>query len=203
MRKNIVVISILSLLGMAVLSCATISKGTKQLITVNSNVVDADVYIDGIKVGVTPFTGEIKKAGKLLELRKSGYKTYQLALTTNLEGMFWGNIITGGTLGSLTDFASGAAWAYSPASFQVEMLKEGMSLLEFEKTVNLKKFAMLNMSNISKDLAEGNGEHLSALLQLSGLENTVQNVELIRSVFKNSRGNQANFASDLASISKF
>jgi len=203
MKRKAIIFLLLSAIAMVSMNCATIVRGTKQLVTINSNVTGADVYVDGLKIGSTPFTGEIKKGGKLLELRKEGYKSYQMALTSNLEGMFWGNIITGGTLGSITDFASAAAWAYSPASFQVEMLKDGMSMLEFEKTVNLKKYAMLNMSEISKDLSVGNGAYLAALFQLAGLESSTENVNLIRSLFKNSGGNQIGFAEGLVNVSRF
>ncbi len=185
---------ILSLLSVYFLiSCATIVKGTKQLVTINCNVEQAKILLDGVEIGYTPFTGEIKKGKKIITVQKEGYKTYQVAMSTTLEGMFWGNIITGGTLGSLTDFATGAAYAYSPSSFQVELAKEGMSFNEFEKTLNLKKFAMINMSSIATDLSKNEGPYLSSLLSLANMEENSSDIELIKDTMIESKGDQVDF----------
>ncbi|MCB0739165.1 MAG: PEGA domain-containing protein [Bacteroidetes bacterium] len=184
----------LSLVGVLLLiSCATITKGSNQLFTVNCNVDGAQVLIDGIEVGVTPFAGEVKKNQKMLTVQKAGYKTYSAALSKNIEGAFWGNIITGGTLGSITDFASGAAYTYAPSSYQVELIEDGMSLNDFEKTFNLKKFAMINMSNIANDLSENDGPYLNSLLQLAGLEVNKNNKDIVLDNLVKSRGDQVVF----------
>jgi len=73
-------------------SCATIATGTSQLITINCNVDGAEVKLDGVFVGKTPFTGEIDKNGNVITIEADGYKTHSIALSTGLEGMFWGNI---------------------------------------------------------------------------------------------------------------
>jgi len=186
--------SILILLSfLFIIGCATITKGTKQLVTINCNVDGASVLLDGVKVGETPFAGEIKKNKKMLMIKKEGYKTYSAALSTNLEGMFWGNIIIGGTLGSITDFASGAAYAYSPASYQVELIAEGTSLKDFEKKVKLKKFAMPNISNISADLSIGQGPYLNSVIQLADMENDTNSIELIRNLLIEANGDQVIF----------
>ncbi len=183
----------LSLLIFLLVSCATIIKGSKQLITINCNIDGAQVFIDDVEVGVTPFVGEIKKNQKLLMVKKEGYKTYSSALSTQLEGMFWGNIITGGTIGSITDFATGAAYAYAPASYQIELIEDGMGLKEFEKRLNLKKFAMINMSNIANDLSNNNGPYLNSLIQLAGLEGNSFDKDMIRDSLIKSKGDQVSF----------
>lgn len=174
-------------------SCATITKGSKQLVTINCNVDGASVYLDGAEIGVTPFVGKIKKGKKMLMVKMQGYKTYSAALSSSLEGMFWGNIIIGGTLGSSTDFATGAAWAYAPASYQVELIPEGTSLKDFEKIINLKKFAMINISNISADLSNQDGEYLNSLMQLAQLKNSPENIDLVKNILIKSNGDQIAF----------
>ncbi len=183
----------LSLLIFFLVSCASIIKGSKQLITINCNIDGAQVFIDDVEVGVTPFVGEIKKNQKLLMVKKEGYKTYSSALSTQLEGMFWGNIITGGTIGSITDFATGAAYAYAPASYQIELIEDGMGLKEFEKRLSLKKFAMINMSNIANDLSNNNGPYLNSLIQLAGLEGNSFDKDMIRDSLIKSKGDQVSF----------
>jgi len=42
-------------------ACATIASGKTQAISVSSNVEGADVFLDGILIGQTPFTGPVAK----------------------------------------------------------------------------------------------------------------------------------------------
>jgi len=192
-KSIIYAISLIMLLGVFLAGCATIVTGTKQLVTITSNVEGATVYLDGIKIGETPFAGEIKKNGKVITIEKEGYKKYTLALSTSIEGVFFGNIITGGTLGSITDFASGAAYKYTPASFQVELIADGLSLNEFRRNYELKKFAMVNMSNISIDLSNNSGQYLNSLLFLANLEANDNSLQIIKDNILKSNGDQVVF----------
>ncbi|TNE68761.1 PEGA domain-containing protein [bacterium] len=187
-------------LGIIAAACATITTGTKQLVTINSNVDGAEIYFDGILVGTTPFTGEVPKSKKTMVLKKAGYNAYTAALSTSLEPMFWGNIITGGTLGSLTDFASGAAYSYAPASYQVELYPNSASLLDFSKEVNLRKYAMLNMSQIAIDLANNSGTSLETLAELANLELNATTIETLKSTFKASNGDQVAFGNMMVQL---
>lgn len=195
MKKSSVflALSVLLFLSFILNSCATITTGTKQLVTINCNVDGATVSLDGVNVGKTPFTGEIKKNGKVITIEKEGYKSYTIALSTSLEGLFWGNIITGGTLGSVTDFATGAAYKYAPASYQVELIAKGTSLNNFKKIYELKKYAMINMSNISIDLSKNNGTYLESLIYLANMDKNDKSIELIRKQLIESDGDQVHF----------
>jgi len=181
-------------------SCATIATGTSQLVTITCNVDGADVKLDGVLVGKTPFTGEIKKNGKLITIEKEGYKIHQIALSTTVEGMFLGNIIIGGTLGSITDFATGAAFKYSPASYQVELIANGLSVNDFKKKYELKKFAMVNMSNIAIDLSNNNGNYLNSLLYLANLEQNENSIKIVKNILLKSNGNQVNFGREIEKL---
>ncbi len=181
-------------------SCATIVTGTKQSVSIMSNVDGADVFLDGSKIGQTPFVGEMPKNGKTITIEKKGYKKYSIALSTSLEGIFWGNIITGGTLGSITDFASGAAYKYAPASFQVELIADKASLENFKMQYALRKFAMLNMSNISIDLSNNSGTYLHSLLYLAHMEMNDNTVKIIREKLVKSNGSQVVFGSSMVEL---
>jgi len=181
-------------------SCATIATGTSQLVTITSNVEGADVKLDGVSVGKTPFTGKIKKNGKLITIEMEGYKTLQIALSTTMEGMFWGNIIIGGTLGSITDFATGAAYKYSPASYQVELIANGLSVNDFKKKYELKKFAMVNMSNIAIDLSNNNGNYLNSLLYLANLEQNENSTKMVKNILIKSNGDQVTFGIEIEKL---
>lgn len=147
-------------------SCATIVKGSTQTITVSSNVQGATVLLDGVIVGTTPFTGMVKKNKGMLTVQKEGYRPGTVSLSKSLEPIFWGNIITGGTLGSITDFASGAAYQYAPASYQVDLQAGAQSNGDFERRVAARKFAMIYLDEVSIDLAKGGGDYLSALVSI-------------------------------------
>lgn len=107
-----------------VTGCASIVKGTTQTVSINSNVSGAEVIVNGERVGVTPYTGPIKrKSGTTVTVQKPGYQTKTVTLTTEIESVFWGNIIIGGVLGSTTDLATGAMYYYAPATLEIDLNK--------------------------------------------------------------------------------
>lgn len=126
-------------------------------------------------------------------IKKKGYKDLSVALSTSIEGAFFGNIITGGTLGSITDFASGAAYKYTPASFQVELIAEDETVGKFERTMKLRKFAMVNMSNIAIDLSNNSGEYLQSLIHLANLDGKDNAIMIIKTNLAKSNGDQVSF----------
>src|SRR5688500_13529188 len=129
-------------------ACATVMQRKNQTITVTSNVEGADVLLDGQRLGTTPFAGVAPKHKSMPMVQKAGYQTASLALSKTLEPAFWGNIIIGGTLGSITDFATGAAYQYAPASYQVELRSASQSEADFAAQVKLRGFAMIYMNEI-------------------------------------------------------
>jgi len=154
-------------------NCASIVKGTKQSVSIDSNVQGAEIYFIGAKIGVTPFAGKIKKGqNKQIVIKKDGYVDKTVILSTSIEPWFWGNIITGGTLGSTTDFASGAAFQYSPATYYVNMSQDGnidsttneTGYLKFLKDTEIKKFVMINYIPLANELTSEAGEYTNTLL---------------------------------------
>jgi hypothetical protein len=164
--NRLVVLAAIAMVVAAAANCATITKGSRQTISITSNVDGADILLDGMKIGSTPFTGEVPKGKKILLVKKDGYKDNTIALSRSIEPMFWGNIITGGTLGSITDFATGSAYQYAPASYQVDLRAEGQAQADFERSVAARKFAMIYVDRIAADLARGSGDYLDALLSI-------------------------------------
>lgn len=122
---KIYLISFIILVGSVFMfGCSTIVRGTSQTVSINSNVKGADVIVNGDTVGQTPYTGPIKRSSTTtVTLRKEGYESKTITLNSEIEGVFWGNIIIGGFLGSTTDLASGAMYKYAPATLDIEMAK--------------------------------------------------------------------------------
>jgi uncharacterized protein YceK len=186
--RSIIVSLILVLAG-----CATVFKGTKQSVTINSNVDGAEIFLDGEKVGVTPFSGKIKKDKSMIILKKEGYKDQALALNTRLEGAFWATVILGGPFSMTTDLSNGSAYAYRPSSYQIDLEKVNSNTAQFKKKYNLRKFAMINMSKIAIDLSNGTGEYLSTLLTLSEKKVNEENILIVSKYFNESQGDQIIF----------
>src|SRR3954462_7770882 len=103
--------------------CATIVSGKTQNVTIDSNVKDAEVLSEGTVVGKTPYTGPLKRSKDMtLMLRKTGYDSKTVTLNTEIEPVFWGNILCGGGIGSTTDYATGSMYKYSPATINIDMV---------------------------------------------------------------------------------
>jgi PEGA domain-containing protein len=185
--KNAVNLSLV--LVFLIAGCATLASGTSQQVTFSANVDDAEVYLDGVFVGRTPFTGVVKKGKKNLRVEAAGYRDENVTLSRSLDPVFWGNIIIGGTLGSITDFATGAAYQYAPASYQVVLQKEGQTDASYSLELGVRKFATVYIDQISRDLSRGGGDYLDALVALSiAPEGSDLDSSVIRTALENSRG---------------
>lgn len=196
-------LAVIALLGLSafVLGCATITKGTSQQISITSNIDGATLYLDGSVIGTTPYYGEVPKNKKELKVEKEGYRTETIVLSKTLEGMFWGNIILGGTIGSITDFASGGAYAYAPATYQVDLKSDAQSALEFEQEYAVRKFSMIYIDEISRDLAAGEGEYLAALLELMDKQDSLpQAAGEVRNALESCKGRQTDFGNAVVAL---
>jgi len=112
------------LVALAILGggCASIVKGTTQAIPVSSDPVGADVKIDGNKVGQTPMKIDAKrKYDHLVTIERVGYQVESIAVTRNIGGAVYGNIIAGGLVGWGVDAISGAQYNLSPAIIDVKL----------------------------------------------------------------------------------
>jgi hypothetical protein len=108
-----------SLLGAG---CASIVNGTTQVVTIDSNVRGAEVAVDGAVVGRTPYTGPIKRGSSTtVRVTNPGYQPKTITLSTEVEPIFWGNIILGGFFGSTTDAGTGAMYKYAPATYELAL----------------------------------------------------------------------------------
>lgn len=102
--------------------CASIVKGTTQAIPVASSPSGADVRLDGNHVGQTPVSVEVKrKSDHLMTIEKAGYQPESIAITRNIGGAVFGNIIAGGLVGWGVDAISGAQYNLTPATINVSL----------------------------------------------------------------------------------
>jgi hypothetical protein len=109
-------------------SCATLIKGTTQVVAVNTpGVTGATCTLTAPAIGtlkvVTPDTVALPKASDNVAVRctKQCYQEGTGVISTEIEGMTAGNIILGGVVGLGVDAATGAINRYTP-EVQVAMV---------------------------------------------------------------------------------
>lgn len=150
-------------------ACGTIFSGTQQSITVNSNVSDAKVYINGMPVCSTPCAVDIKRSqsNMFIMLKKDGYENVTAVLSSQINPV---SIINLSSLYSwTTDFLSNGVWRYAPDAVYVEMEKTNMTKAErrsFEKQMQTTRFVLFNFASLKK----GEAEHLRSLSALTGID---------------------------------
>lgn len=134
--------------------------------------------MDGNRLGVTPLTVHIKrKQNGIFVARKDGYSDQVMVLSTHRNSYFWGNIIIGGLLGSTTDHASGAAYEYSPNNYYITLTPKKASESErnyLEKKMWARNFILGGYWHLAGDIARSEGEYLSSLYSILGIENSAR-----------------------------
>src|SRR5712671_3255561 len=108
-------------LAVVLAACATITKGTTQVVAVNTPGVNgASCTLTSPAIGsltvVTPDTISLPKASDNISVRctKQCFQDGAGVISSNMEGMTAGNIILGGVIGLGVDAVSGAMNKYSP-----------------------------------------------------------------------------------------
>ena len=120
MRNLLVALFILSLS-----SCASVFKGTSQVLNFDSSPQGAEVVIDGQSMGQTPLSVKLKKNKyNTVMFKKKGYKTATRIIETSYDGVAILNIFWDS---STTDLITGAIYQYSPASYFAQMSKPDVS----------------------------------------------------------------------------
>ncbi|MCS6294344.1 MAG: hypothetical protein H8J66_14835 [Nitrospira sp.] len=195
----------LSLIALLAAGCASITSGTTQEVSFQSNPDDVTVTItkqvhdraeeskvqysvvwkEEVRVlGKTPLTNRLDRAEhQTITFSKDGYKPLTMPLTTTLNGYFWGNIVTGGFIGSTTDSMTGAMYEYSPSQYFVTLIPLAASSIDSATQQSAREkakgFIVLRYSNLMADLSRGHGEDLQAVLRYLHVD-PAQDTEAIR-----------------------
>lgn len=111
--------------------CASIISGKTQDVEILSNPPGATVLVDGMMAGYTPMTKEFKRKKRHeVVLKKEGYIDETRMTKRGYNWWNMGNILIGGIIGIIIDFATGAVYSVEPETIHIQML-EGQSTLEF------------------------------------------------------------------------
>ena len=102
--------------------CATIVKGTTQVIPVSSDPTGARVTVDSSPAGTTPTTVTLsRKQNHMVVIEKEGFAPESVAVTKSMGGAVAGNIIAGGLIGWGVDAMTGAQYNLAPNTISVRL----------------------------------------------------------------------------------
>jgi uncharacterized protein YceK len=124
MKKHIQLLLAIALVSTSTLlsGCATIVKGTTQVIPISSDPTGARVTIDSTPAGTTPTTVTLsRKQNHMVVIEKEGYAPESVAVTKSMGGAVAGNIIAGGFIGWGVDAMSGAQYNLAPNTISVRL----------------------------------------------------------------------------------
>jgi hypothetical protein len=151
--------------------CASIFSGKTQDVSFQSTPSGATVSLSGVPIGATPISTMIqRKNDQTLTVSKEGYKTFSAQMTTKIEPWFWGNILFGGIIGSVTDAVTGSMYEYAPGQYLVTLEQESASQVsaptEKSKKDRAREFIILSYNQIVADISKGSGSYLNSLMGL-------------------------------------
>ena len=124
------------MIGVLTAGCASIIHGSRQDIRVTSNPSGAVVRVNlNNQATTTPgiVTLNRKEIGYALTFEKQGYKPVEVSLRRTVDGWLFGNIIFGGLVGIVIDFASGSAYKLTPDEVSTVLTQMNVSLRDTKK----------------------------------------------------------------------
>lgn len=143
MIKKIISCSLSVIILITIFSCASIINGTKQDIRINSDPTGAQVSIDGIKY-TTPVVVKLKRGkNHSLLFTKEGYKPVTMKIDKELNAWVLGNLIFGGVIGIIIDFADGAAYKLSPKQVNAKLNKKQLDEFGINLEIDGQEYRLL------------------------------------------------------------
>lgn len=116
-------------------ACATIVRERYLKVPINTLPTTATVTVTetGEKVttpGVLTFDNKNLAEKYTINIEKEGYKPASITLHRSMDGWLWGDIVFGGIIGLIVDFATGYAYDLDPEKIEQTLTPEGKVLLE-------------------------------------------------------------------------
>lgn len=116
-------------LGVAMVNCATVTRGRSQAWTVTSEPSNASVQLSSGLTCVTPCTLTVpRRPGFAVTLSKEGYKTQTTNVASQISGgggtALAGNVILGGLIGAGVDASTGAMNELVPNPLHIVLEQE-------------------------------------------------------------------------------
>lgn len=109
------------------IGCATVTRGTTEAVSIQSEPTGAAVRLSNGFIGVTPVTFTLPRKGDIfVSVSKEGYQSQELKWEAQIAGAgaagFVGNALIGGIIGGGVDVATGAALSRLPNPLFIKLL---------------------------------------------------------------------------------
>ena len=110
--------------SMMLTSCATIVSGSRQTVKFASNPSNANILIDDVVIGKTPFETKLaRNKNYKVSIQLDGYLPYETRLTKKFNAWYLGNIVFGGLVGLVVDPITGAIYQLTPKEVNAQLQK--------------------------------------------------------------------------------
>lgn len=124
--RNVVYIFLLALILIGN-GCASITRGTKDVLIIQSEPVGASVKLSNGMSGKTPASFKLSRKDNLIvTIEKDGYETVTVQVTPQIVGAggagMAGNLFVGGIIGALVDVGTGAMMDLKPNPISVKLV---------------------------------------------------------------------------------
>jgi len=127
-------ILVLGLICIYLTSCATLFKGTSEEVRFSSDPQRAEVWVNGAKMGETPFSLKLEsKKTYTIEFKKEGFKSKAYTISNHVGAGWIVLDVLFGLVGVIVDAATGA-W-YSLDQKNVDAILERQQYLEEEQVI--------------------------------------------------------------------
>jgi hypothetical protein len=108
-------------------ACATITRGSNDVLVVNSDPTGAKVTTSTGLSGTTPATFKVnRRGGFVVKIEKQGFEPVEVQISSKIHGSggtaLAGNILLGGLIGAAVDASTGAAYDLVPNPISVKLV---------------------------------------------------------------------------------
>ena len=119
----IVIAALLSVLGTG---CTTITRGTKDVLVIESEPAGADIKVSNGLTGKTPASFKVARKEALnIKLEKEGYEPVEVNVIPKVSGAggagMAGNVLLGGLIGAAVDAGTGSMYNLTPNPVHVKL----------------------------------------------------------------------------------
>lgn len=110
-------------------SCATILGGKNNTLHFNAeNLQEAEIYIDGKKIGDAPGKIKVSKGeiqhGSKIEIKANGFQTQEYIVIRKIHAAYALASLLSGGIPLLVDYSTGNIYRPRPNKFQYELVKQ-------------------------------------------------------------------------------
>lgn len=129
MKKQSLIVQSFVVLAMLFLSgCATITRGTKDTLVIESDPAGATVQLSTGQTGKTPASFQLpRKESVVVTISREGYESVQVNVQSQIVGAgaagMAGNVLVGGIIGAGVDAVTGATKSLKPNPVVVKLVK--------------------------------------------------------------------------------